>query len=516
VKKKTKKRTIVEVNVGKLDELVDKARKEPLDEAEAEHIKTCIHAMAEKLQPPQRSTEKARNLLGGEDGPAKDAQPKEKGPRPGHGRNGAAAHTGATTVPVPHETLFPKAICPECHKGKVYEKDPSPLVRIVAMPPIQATVYQLQQLRCNLCDAWFVAEPPEGVGEDKYDESVPAMIGILKYGTGMPFNRIEKLQKQMGVPLPAGTQFDLVNDAAIRLWPIYDEFIRRAAGSEVLTYDDTFARILDKVERPKGQDPKRTGLKTTGVVAEIGQHKIGLFLTGPRHAGENVGDILKKRAADLPPLKTMADGIACNNLKVPPGVQLLPANCLTHGRRKFVDVFENFPDQCRHVIEQIGLVYHHDKQASDQKLSPEERLRFHQQKSGPILEALKKWMAAQIAEKKTEPNSGLGTAIAYFDKRWEKLTLFLRHAGAPLDSNIVERALKKAILHRNNALFFKTQNGADVGDFYMSAIHTCELNQVNAFDYLHQLLQNVAAVRANPGDWMPWNFRDQLSKPDTG
>jgi transposase len=60
-------------------------------------------------------------------------------------------------------------------------------------------------------------------------------------------------------------------------------------------------------------------------------------------------------------------------------------------------------------------------------------------------------------------------------KHWEKLTLFLRHPGPPLDNNICERALKKAILHRKNALFYKTVNGAHVGDVFMSLIYTCEL-----------------------------------------
>jgi hypothetical protein len=103
--------------------------------------------------------------------------------------------------------------------------------------------------------------------------------------------------------------------------------------------------------------------------------------------------------------------------------------------------------------------------------------------------------------------------MRYFKKHWGRLTLFLREPGAPLDSNIAERALKKAILHRRNSLFFKTQNGAEVGDTFMSIIHTCELNKVNSFEYLNHLLQNVAAVRGKPADWLPWNYRDQLRAP---
>ena len=519
-KKPAGKRNVVQVNVETLDRIVDKAQVELLNPEECEQLRTCIHAMADRLMPLQRTSEKKDKLEadGAIDQAEGGAEPQKKTKRPGHGCQGAAAYTGAPIVPVPHQTLTAKEICPTCHKGKLYKRDPRALVRITAMPPIQGKVYHCEELRCNLCSSTFSAKPPDGVGEERYDESVPAMIALLKYGLGMPFYRIEKLQRQMGVPLASGTQFDLVNDAAVRLQPLFAEYIWQSAQAAVLTYDDTFARILDKVERPNTQDKDRTGLKTTGViaVAEVGGHKIALFLTGPQHAGENVSDILKKRAADLPPVTGMSDASTSNNPTVPVGVTLLAANCLTHGRRQFVDVYENFPEECHHVIEQLGQVYHHDQQAKDLELSPEARLSFHQQKSGPVMDALKIWMEAQFAERKAEPNSGLGKAINYFLKRWERLTLFLRHPGAPLDSNIVEQSLKKAILHRKNCLFFKTQNGADVGDFFMSAIHTCELNGVNAFEYLHQLLLHVPQVRAKPAEWMPWNFRDQLSTPETG
>ena len=95
---------------------------------------------------------------------------------------------------------------------------------------------------------------------------------------------------------------------------------------------------------------------------------------------------------------------------------------------------------------------------------------------------------------------------------WQKLTLFLRQPGAPLDSNIVERALKKAILNRKNGLFYKTRNGARVGDLYMSLIHTCELCGGNPFDYLTELQKHAAEIQENPAAWMPWNYRANLEE----
>jgi hypothetical protein len=105
----------------------------------------------------------------------------------------------------------------------------------------------------------------------------------------------------------------------------------------------------------------------------------------------------------------------------------------------------------------------------------------------------------------------LGKAIAYLQRHWTNLTLFLRQPGAPLDNNIAERTLKKAILHRKNALFYKTMNGARVGDLFMSLIHTCELNKANPFDYLTELLRHPVEMKASPAEWMPWNYRMTLA-----
>jgi transposase len=181
-----------------------------------------------------------------------------------------------------------------------------------------------------------------------------------------------------------------------------------------------------------------------------------------------------------------------------------------HSRRRFVNVVSSFPAECRYVLEALGEVYGYDAQAQEQGLSPEERLRFHQTHSEPVMEKLHAWLQAQFAEKRVEPNSGLGTAITYLLKHWTRLTLFLRQAGAPLDNNICERALKKAIRHRKNSLFYKTENGAEVGDLFMSLIHTCELNGANAFEYLTELQKHVAELAKNPAAWMPWNYREAL------
>jgi hypothetical protein len=363
-------------------------------------------------------------------------------------------------------------------------------------------------LRCNACGQVFTAEEPEGVGPEKYDETAAAMIAQLKYGSGIPFYRLESLEDQLGIPLPAATQWEIVEEAAEAIKPAHEELIRQAAQGEVLHNDDTGMRVLRMEREPSDE---RTGVFTSGIVSTGQGRKIALYFTGRQHAGENLADVLARRVAELPSPIQMCDALSRNVPKVGTGVEILLAHCLAHGRRQFVEVATNFPDECRYVLEMLGRVYGNDAEARERGLSPEQRLGLHGERSTPVMDELHSWLKRQLAERKTEPNSGLGKAITYLLRHWRPLTLFLRQAGAPLDNNIVERALKRAVLHRKNALFYRTLNGAAVGDLFMSLIHTCQLCDANSFEYLIELQRHAVKLAANPAHWMPWNYRDTLA-----
>lgn len=472
-------------------------------------------------------TEKTRTILGADAAPDRpDAPPPAtsseatapasgaKPKRPGHGRIPAAAYTGATRVRIAHPTMHSGDHCPGCLTGKVYPlATPRQLIRITGMAPLSATVYECERLRCNLCGEVFPAPAPEGVGEARYDETVPSMVGLLKYGAGLPFHRLEVLQRGLGIPLPATTQWELVRDAAALLQPAFAERLRQAAQGELVHNDDTVMKILaltgEQWRAAAAEDgDERTGVFTTAIVAICGPYRIALFFTGRQHAGENLADVLAQRAAELGPPIQMADALAANTAG---DFATILANCLAHARRQFVDVVTNFPTEVRVVLETLRDVYRNDAITREQGLSPDDRLRFHQTESAPLMAALKTWLDEQFDQHLVEPNSGLGKAIAYMRKHWAPLTLFLRVPGAPLDNNLCERALKKAILHRKNALFYKTRNGARVGDIFMSLIHTAELNGIAPFPYLVALQRHSEDVARNPGAWMPWNSQATLA-----
>jgi transposase len=549
---KRKKPLLEEISQQELESIVLRARTAALSEEDHGKLKAAVDTLSYLTQALEAkgasirrlrkllfgaSTEKTSQVLGddssdkddgadttpaagdeaadGEGQPA-DGKPDKK-KRKGHGKNGAKDYTGADKKKVPHESLKRGDRCPECQRGKLYPMaQPAVMVRVRGMAPLSATVYERQRLRCNLCGEVFTAKAPPEVGAAKYDETAASMIGLIKYGCGFPFNRLERLQRDMGIPLPASTQWEVVHGAADKLDPVYQELIRQAAQGQLLHNDDTTMKILDLLPgraRPgAGQDDdednsERTGVYTTGILAVTGGHEVALFFTGRRHAGENLQRVLALRASELPVPVQMCDGLSHNTAG---DFDTLVANCMAHARRKFVDVADSFPEQVRHVLEELRKVYKADDDARQGGMSPERRLAYHQAHCGPVMEDLEKWLKVQLKDKKVEPNSTLGDAIAYMQKHWQELTLFLRVPGAPLDNNIVERALKKAILHRKNALFYKTENGAGVGDLFMSLIHTCELCDADPFDYLTALQLHAETVAEAPAAWLPWNYKETL------
>jgi len=444
-------------------------------------------------------------------GSTAEDKPTEKNKRKGHGRNGADDYRGARRIPVHLDSMKAGDRCP-CGMGNLYEMDAGPLIRIVGQAPIHADIYDLEKLRCNTCGEIFTADAPEGIGTEKYDATSCTVVAVFKYGSGVPFYRMERLEANFGIPLPASTQWEMVFNAAQRIQPAFHELIRQAADGEVLYNDDTSVKILEFLKHNRVVEdkdfPKRTGVFTTGIVSTREGRKIALFFSGRKHAGENLTDVLAQRARELPVPIQMCDGLSRN---LPRQLKVILGNCLAHGRRHVIEAAANFPEECAYILETLGKVYHNDAITRERGMTPEARLTFHQVQSGPLMDQLKNWFVQQIDEKRCEPNSGLGSAIAYMQKRWEELTLFLRVPGAPLDSNIVERALKRVILHRKSSLFYKTKRGARVGDLFMSLIHTCQLGEVNAFEYLTVLQHNADHLAREPGRWMPWNYIQTLA-----
>jgi hypothetical protein len=437
-------------------------------------------------------------------------QPQQQLPRKrarGHGRNDVDKYWGAKRVHCADADLYLGAPCPDklCQGHLQHYYKDEPFIRLEGQPLVGATRYDQERFRCSHCDRCFSAKLPEGVPPEKYAPSADAMIVMARYGFTIPWYRLECMQQQFGIPLPASVQWERSESVANCLLAIFLHLQLIGAQSEMMYHDDTGVRILRPLP-PKSDD--RTGLFTTGIVLEYGAWKIALYKSGRAHAGENAAELLKKRAPELKPINKMSDASSRNNK---PSVSANIMYCLAHARGRFKKIEGNNTEECRRVIDIISRVY--DIEDETREMTKEQRLRHHQQHSLPLMESLRTSFSEQLDKHIVEPNSALGGAYNYVLDHFRELTAFTKIPGAPLDNNTCERILRLVVLHRKNSLFYRNDYGAFIGDLLMSIISTCRLNKADPYQYIITIIEHAREARFHPQVWLPWNYRQQLSEP---
>jgi transposase len=497
----------------------------PASEAEVTSSETPGQGSGGEEAEPVVDTAPALEAAGYESGAGDwqgEVEPKPKGGhRPGTGRLGADAYVGAERVECRHEELAVGQRCPACGLGNLYELPPGVEIRIDGHALLSAMRYELQKLRCSACGQIFTAPLPSEAGEAKYSPRARAVLVVGRYYLGLPFYRVEGYQAMLGVPMPDSTQWDQIEAVGDSGYKVFELLETLAAQGELIHQDDTTVRILTLMKenqqiraeaaaqglsRPK----ERTGMFTTALVVRVGERTICLYYSGRAHAGENLAALLEQREADRDPPLVMSDALSRNEIDE---ASVIRCHCLAHGRRQFSDIEEVFPSECRVVIDVIKQVFDHDEEARDQQMSPQARLTYHQELSQPLMDELKDWLDKQVDDRLVEPNSSLGQAIAYMQNHWTTLTRFLEIEGAPLDNNLVERALKLFIRQRKNSLFYKSEHSAYIASVLTSLIATCIYAGVNVIDYLVALQEHRAAVFADPSAWLPWNYTTARASP---
>lgn len=443
------------------------------------------------------------------------------GHRRGTGRLGADAYVGAQRVECRHEELAVGQRCPVCDQGTLYELPPGVEIRIDGHALLSALRYELQKLRCSACGQIFTASLPPEAGDEKYSPRARAVLAVSRCYLGLPFYRLQGYQAMVGVPVPDSTQWDQIEKVGDCSYKVFEYLERLAAQGDLIHQDDTSVRILSLMAENRqiraaadamglSRPEERTGMFTTALVVKVGERTICLYYSGRNHAGENLKALLNQRQAGLDKPVVMSDALSRNEAHEE---GLIRCHCLAHGRRQFSDLDDVFPVECQVVIKALKEVFDHDDEARDQQMSPTARLAYHQSYSQPIMDDLKDWLQKQFDERLVEPNSSLGKAITYLQTHWANLTRFLSIPGAPLDNNLVERALKLFIRQRKNSLFYRTEHSAYIASVLTSLIATCLLAGVNALDYLVALQDHRAEVVAEPAAWLPWNYTTSRASP---
>lgn len=424
----------------------------------------------------------------------------------GHGRLAHSAYTNTNEQQLIITKLKASDFCPLDCGGKLYNFEPGVIVRVRGQNIASVHKYWIQKLRCTLCGHIISADIPSHVGNEKYDTAFKAILTLQKYYVAVPFYRQAFFQSLVGVPLPASTQWQLIEEVGSAGLLIFPTLEKMAANGEVIHNDDSTVKITDIIHNNRlTPKKKRTGMFTTGIISKTDNHQIALFYNSTLHAGENMTRLLEKRDENAGDVIQMCDALSRN---IPSSFKTILCNCLSHGFRKFDDLKEFYPKPCIHIIDLIADVYEHDEKTKS--MSKQERLEHHQKNSKPIMDELHKFILHQIDSKQVEPNDSLGKAMKYMLNHWHALTQFLRVAGAPIDNNIVERALKIPIRGRRTWLFYKTEYGAMIGGVLTSIIYTCVLSGTNPLHYLIALQEHKRQIVKEPEKWLPWNYKDNL------
>lgn len=422
------------------------------------------------------------------------------------GKNGQKAYPNAQRVTHAHESLKSGETCPECGKGTLAKYEPGIYIRITGSSPLKALVHETEKFRCNACLTIFEAQF-EGKLAPKYDEGAHAIIAMLKYGASVPFYRLEKIQKHLHTPMPASTQWDLMENLGNQLYPVWQSLLKKAGDGNKFFIDDTKAKVLALLKENKHHSPERRGIYTTGIISDTDEGKIILYLTGRKHAGENIDRIIKERKTSKQPI-LMSDALAGNDKS---DFEFLRSYCLAHGRRKFFDLDKKFKEASDFVVSQIAIAYKNDKFCKENNITGVARLKYHQEHSRQSMDELKLWCENIINNKEVEPNSDLSTEIMYLLNHWDGLTSFLTIVDAELDNNQLEQKLRLSVLNRKNWLFYKTELGALIGDIICSFIKTCEAVNVNPFDYFVWVMKSSSEVKSAPENFLPWKLRAQTT-----
>jgi hypothetical protein len=336
-----------------------------------------------------------------------NTQPSPGERRSGHGRQGAQAYSGAEHVVGRHETLAVGERCPVCGRGRLYRVEPGVEVRLDGHALLSAVRYALEKLRCSACGQVCTAVAPAEAGTEKYSARARAVLVLGRDYLGIPFYRLEGYQAMVGVPVADATQWDQIERVADCAYPVFEHLQELAAQGERIYQDDTHVRILslraaNRQAQAEGTSGARTGMYTTALVAQQGAQTICLYCAGRAHAGENLAALLMQRAEDRGKPRVMSDALAMNDADE---AALIRCHCLAHGRRKFTELEDVFPHECAVVMDALAQVFDHEEAARIQQLSAPERFAYHQQYSGPIMAALKHWLAQQFEERTVEPNS---------------------------------------------------------------------------------------------------------------
>jgi hypothetical protein len=478
-----------------------------------------------------KNSEKSNSPSGPEnnDDSKKPENPKEeKKPRKGgNGRNSEKDYQASLVINCSLcKSEKAGEICPKCGNSTLYDSGETSQIKLIGSAPVFAVRFVQEISKC-ICGAIFKGKIPEKYNDlynsPKYTPSALSSIIHSKYDIGVPFGSLSKFQQNCGVPLPASTQSNKINEHEDLFSKLFSHMMLTAANLDVFGMDDTSIKISEG--NKKNLNKKQINAHGSVFVCHDLEknNKVIIYDFSFDHAGIFLLKILSLRNKNLDSPICISDALPCY-LPYIKESKAIKANCNSHARRKFF-YDRNEDELCEKIISNYKIIYQNDKLCKQEKKDPKERQVYHEESSqeamGNIF-LICEYITSNPSEEKSleikkilklakhfypsEPSSELYKNATYVLKNKESLSQFLRTPAVPLDTNYVENKIKAIIEIRKKGLFFYSVKSAILSAKILSLIETAQENGKNSWEYIEFVIKNKKEAIQNPEKFMPWNY----------
>ena len=321
-----------------------------------------------------------------------------------------------------------------------------------------------------------------------------AQIIVSKFVDHCPFYRQIQIFKRQDVVIASSTMSGWFSSAMSQLTILYELHKVQVLQSDYLQGDESPIKV---------QDNHKKGSLHTGYhwVFHAPVQGLVLFEYSTSRAAKVPEHILQEFKGTL-----QTDGYkAYQKLITKYPIKLLA--CMAHARRYFEKALDNDKSRASYVLEQIQKLYTIERKIKERSITKETIKRYREICAKPILEALHIWMQQEYP--KVLPKSSIAKAFAYSLNLWNKLSSYIQDGNYRIDNNLIENSIRPLALGRKNYLFAGNHKAAQNAAMMYSFFATCKINDVNPYEWLHDVFKRLPEHKANKlHELLPQNWKN--------
>lgn len=395
-------------------------------------------------------------------------------------------------IEIVHDLAAAEKVCP--HDGAALARIGEETCEQLEIIPAELRVVRhvRPKYACPTCHDGVAtaALPPQPIPKSLASPALLAHVAVSKYADALPLYRQEAMLARLGLELPRATLADWMVKAGALIVPLINLLHEDLLATGFVQCDETPFQVL------KGTGKLATADSYLWVLRGGARDRpLLLYHYAPSRGGAVVRELLAGYQGVL-----QTDGYAgYDEAGRQPGI--VHVGCWAHARRKFDEALKSLPAKERTAsraseplalaaLRQIGALYAIERDVAE--ASPEERWRVRDQRTRPLIEALRAWLDAALP--RIAPQTLTGKALAYLDTQWPKLVRVLGDGRVPLDTNLVENAIRPFVLGRKNWLFADTARGAEASANLYSLLESAKANALEPTAYLRHVFTHLPAA----------------------